>query len=250
MKNILVTGSNGFIGKNFLKKLIFLNVNILEFNRNNNEEELREFIIKSDYIFHFAGEVRPNIDDISLEKSNTVLTEKIIQILNDNNKKVPILFTSSIHAKTLKNKYGITKRESEILIEKYSYENNVGSCIYRLPHIFGEECKPNYNSVITTWIYNKIRNLDISVFDRDIKMKYIYIQDITDEMLLKLNNIKVELEYCEPKVYFDTTLGEVVDYINEFKNDFDEDKCDYENNEFKKKLFMTYQFYLNKFNQS
>ena len=120
--------------------------------------------------------------------------------------------------------------------------------IYRLPHVFGEACKPNYNSVISTWIYNSINNLEINVFDRSIEMHYVYVQDVVDEFLSILETKKSSEIYIEPKKIYQTTLGEVVDFINEFKINIMNENYFIENNEFKQKLFKTYQDYLNRVN--
>ena len=243
MNNILVTGSKGFIGQNLIKQLE--NKNILEFNRKDSIDKLEELVLRSDFIFHFAGEVRPNSSDNAFIESNVTLTQKLIQILEKNNKKIPILFTSSIHAKLLKNEYGKTKRESELLIESYSKNNNIDCFIYILPHVFGEDCKPNYNSVISTWIHNSIKNLEITIYDRDIQMSYVYIQDIITEFLTNLDQKEKEL-YNEPKKIYKTTLGEVVDYLEKFNNNLnqlDDYVC---SNEFEEKLYNTYMYYANK----
>ena len=58
--NILVTGYNGFVGKNLvysLRKNKKLNIT---FGKENSFEDLELFIKKSDIIFHLAGENRNN----------------------------------------------------------------------------------------------------------------------------------------------------------------------------------------------
>ena len=241
MLNILITGSNGFIGKNLIQALAKNSkVNILTFTRENSLADLEEVIKKSDFICHLAGEVRPHSSDDDFNASNVLLTQSIVEILERLNKKVPILLTSTIHAKLLKNEYGKSKRVSETLIEEYSKGNDVKCFIYRLPHVFGEGCKANYNSVISTWIYNSINNLEINVFDRSIEMHYAYVQDSIDEFLEIIESRDSTL-YIEAKSVYQTTLGEVVDYIHEFKKNkntnisFD--------NAFKQKLYQTYQDY-------
>ncbi len=249
MLNILVTGSKGFIGKNLLKKLTLLeNINILEFNRNDTEIYLEECISKSDFIIHLAGEVRPTSSENEFKNSNVLLTSLILEILKKQNKIIPILLASSIHAQLLKNEYGKTKRESELLIENYAKEYNINCFIYRLPHVFGEECKPNYNSVISTWIYNSINDLQINCFDRSIEMQYVYVQDVVDEFLSILELKESSEIYIAPKKIYQTTLGEVVDFIDEFKVNVLNDEYKIVNNEFKEKLFQTYQDYLNRIN--
>jgi UDP-2-acetamido-2,6-beta-L-arabino-hexul-4-ose reductase len=241
MYNILITGSNGFVGKNLIQYLTNNNeINILTFTRDNTLNDLENLIKKSDFIFHLAGEVRPDSSEDDFNKSNAILTKSIVDILEKLGKKIPILLASTIHAKLLKNEYGKSKRVSEKTIEEYSINNKIQCSIYRLPHVFGEGCKANYNSVISTWIYNSINNLDVNVFDRSIEMHYVYVQDIVKEFLenLKTNNSKL---YKEPKYIYDTTLGEVVDYINEFKETSNE-LVEFDN-EFKQKLYQTYKDY-------
>ncbi|MFW2602104.1 NAD-dependent epimerase/dehydratase family protein, partial [Aliarcobacter butzleri] len=246
MLNILVTGSKGFIGKNLLKKLDNNNYNILEYNRDDFFETLEKQIIQSDFIVHLAGEVRPNSSNDDFKSSNTLLTQNLIDILRKHNKNIPILMASTIHAKLLKNEYGKTKREAELLIENYSKETDVKCFIYRLPHVFGEGCKANYNSVISTWIYNSIQNLEINCFDRNIEMHYVYVQDIVDEFKSIVDNQVSNEIYIEPKKVYETTLGEVVDFISEFKQNIK--SKDYKSNglEFKEKLYETYLDYYRK----
>lgn len=240
MLNILVTGSKGFIGKNLLKRLASAKFNILEFNRCDSLGTLEKLIIKSDFIVHLAGEVRPNATSDNFKNSNTFLTESIISILKKHNKHTSILMASSIHAKLLKNEYGKTKREAELLVENYSKDTNTKCFIYRLPHVFGKGCKPNYNSVISTWIYNSIHNLEIKIFDRNIEMLYVYVQDIADEFISIVENKTSQDIYAKPKIVYETTLGEVVDMINEFKDNIKVKNYKPNDSDFKQKLFDTY----------
>ena len=249
MHKILVTGSKGFIGKNLLNSARNdINIDILEFNRNNTVEELNNLITKCDFIIHLAGEVRPNSSDTDLINSNIFLTKSILNMLEEQKKVVPILLASSIHAKSLINEYGRTKRESEILIEQYSEKNKINCFIYTLPHLFGEGCKENYNSGISTWIYNSVNNLDINVFDRNIQMHYAYVQDVVNEFLLRLKMKNSKQLYFDPKIVFSTTLGEVADLIHEFKVNILNENYKIKNNDFKEKLFQTYKDYYKKLN--
>jgi UDP-2-acetamido-2,6-beta-L-arabino-hexul-4-ose reductase len=247
--NILVTGAQGFIGTNLVKQLSKIeDVTIFEFNRDNSLDDLKNIMGSIDFIYHLAGEVRPKSSDEEFQKSNANLTKNIIDIIESKNKKIPLVMASSIHAKFQKNAYGITKREAEIALEEYAKRNSTPVWIYRLPHVFGEGCKPNYNSVISTWMYNSIRDKEIVVFDREIPMTYVYVQDVVHELVEMLNFNKQETnsEYIEPKVTYETTLGEVVNFITEFK-DRKEDGYIY-NDAFRNKLFITYLDYLNEKN--
>lgn len=240
MYNILVTGSNGFIGKNLFKKLNSRDFNILEFNRNDTLETLEKQIRQSNFIVHLAGEVRPNSTNDDFKNSNTLLTQNIIDIIKKIDKQIPVLMASTIHAYLLKNEYGKTKREAELLVENYSKEISTKSFIYRLPHVFGEGCKPNYNSVISTWMHNSINDLEINCFDRNFEMHYVYVQDIVDDFISIIEIQVSEDIYIEPKKVYETTLGEVVDLLAEFKTNIKSKDYKIINSEFKQKLYNTY----------
>ncbi len=246
-ENVLITGAKGFIGSNFKKKLKSVdNVEIFEYNRGTQWEELESYIEKINFIFHFAGEVRPKSEDGEFRKSNSELTSRLIDLIEQKNKKIPILMASTIHAVLLKNEYGKTKREAERYLEAYGKRNNTPVWIFRLPHVFGEGCKPDYNSVISTWMYNSVHNKEIFVYDRSIAMTYVYVQDIVGEFMDCLMSKQKGSEgpvYIEPKITYDTTLGEVVDYIAEFKENIDNADYDISGDGFKKKLFTTYKSY-------
>ena len=57
--NILVTGSNGFIAKNLISRLLNNNYKIIKFDKGHTLIDLEKKIIKSNVIFHLAGENRP-----------------------------------------------------------------------------------------------------------------------------------------------------------------------------------------------
>ena len=243
MKNILITGARGFIGTNLISRLSQnTKLNLLEVVRETKVEELESLIKKSDLIYHLAGEVRPNSNDSSFRESNLNLTELILKLIKKNNKKIPILYTSSIHSDISVNEYGRTKKASEILIENYAKINNVKCNIYKLPHVFGEHCKPNYNSVITTWIYNTVHNLEVKVYDRNIKMNYVYVQDLIKEFSDCLDNFSNEI-FVESEYIYSTNLGEVIDFIEEFKENANNEKYIIGKDGFKGKLLDVYKHY-------
>ena len=84
---ILITGSNGFIGKNLLFKLISQKKHqIFQFNRRDSLKKLQKFINKADIIFHLAGVNRP-VNQKEFIISNVDLTKNIIKYLNNKKKK-------------------------------------------------------------------------------------------------------------------------------------------------------------------
>ena len=151
--NILVSGANGFIGKNLCLKLNengFLD--IIQIHRDSNEDDINEGLDNAEIIFHLAGVNRPENESEFIE-GNTVFTENIIRKLIERNKKTTIIFASSTQAED-NNAYGESKLRAEDIIKEYSINSGAKYYIYRLPNVFGKWCKPNYNSFIATFCHN------------------------------------------------------------------------------------------------
>ena len=218
-KTVLVTGSEGFIGKNLIIRLQELDsVVIKSFDKEDNIETLKKYLQESDFLFHLAGVNRTeNVEEF--EKVNAGLTKDIINILGEKNKKIPIAITSSIQAE-LDNPYGKSKKMAEDELIKYSEQNNVPVYIYRLPNVFGKWSRPNYNSVVSTFCYNISHNLDIMISDAEKELELVYIDDIVDEFVKLLSS---EVEDIEKRFYkinriFKITLRELADKIYQIKD--------------------------------
>lgn len=242
MKTILVTGSKGFLGSTFIKELQDNHcVNIIEFDRSCSINSLSEKVMDADFIAHFAGEVNPNCTDEEFITSNAGLTDSLIKEVSMAGKSTPILFTSTIHAINPKNAYGKSKQAAEIALAHYAQESQALVWLFRLPHVFGPGCKPNYNSAISTWIYNSINDIDINVYDRSIKMNYCYSKEIAKQFsqLIYCEASSGGLKEMQPDRIYPTTLGCIVDLIRAIKlSQFNP------RNDFESRLLDTYQSYL------
>ena len=179
--NILITGSNGFIGRNLKFSLLEKNFNIFEFNRNDNLNKLENLIEKSDIIFHLAGENRPKKTKL-FKVNNIELTNKICSILNERKKKLKIIFTSTTQIKK-NNLYAKSKLECEKILIKYKKQTNNSISILRLPNVYGKWSKPNYNSVVATFCYNIIRNKKIKVHNKKNYVNLYYIDDLLNKFM-------------------------------------------------------------------
>mgnify|MGYP001437138321 CR=1 FL=1 len=155
---VLVTGSSGFIGKNLLVHLKYTtNYEVITFNRNDNQTDLRDKIKKSNFIFHLAGVNRPETENEFSE--NASLTKKLIKILKEEKLSLPIIYTSSSKIQN-NDAYGKSKLHAEELLKNYQKVNKCPVIIYRLTNVFGKWCKPNYNSVVATFCHNIANNLE------------------------------------------------------------------------------------------
>ena len=223
---ILITGAKGFVGKNLYYHLIENDYkNIFCSDINTTYEELEHMVLDSDLIFNLAGVNRPKNDNEF--KTNSSYLEDIINILEKNNKKTPIMLSSSIQS-DLDNLYGKSKKEAENILVDYSYRNNIYCFVYKFPNIFGKWSKPNYNSAVATFCYNISRNIDININDENAKLQLVYIDDVVKELEhiadFICNDINFNNKFnLEQKIYtvdtvYNTTVGEVANMIYKFKN--------------------------------
>ncbi len=184
--NVLVTGSNGFIAKNLIVGLKNLNYNVFKFDKKNNLEQLKNKIVKSDIIFHFAGENRSN-NKKDFFKNNVNLSKQISEIIIKNQLKKKIIFSSSTQVlNKTKNVYVKTKLLSEKALLHCTKKTKSVISIYRIPNVYGKWSKENYNSVFATFAYNISRSKKIKIFNSANKIKLIYIDDLIELFLKEL----------------------------------------------------------------
>ena len=216
---ILVTGANGFVGKNLIAELMNRGYKeIFKFSRETDLAVLDTYSKECDFVFHLAGVSRPK-EEREFMDGNYELTGKLLGFLKKNDNKSPVLFTSSIQAE-LDNPYGRSKRAAENLLSFYSKETGAKAIIYRLPNLFGKWCKPNYNSVVATFCHNIARNIDIQINNPNAELTLCYIDDVITEFIRVLEGNDSRNEnglYLIPETH-KTTVGEVAEKLFSFKN--------------------------------
>lgn len=236
---VLVTGSNGFIGKNLCLFLKERNYEVLTFDRDT-AESLSSLVSKCDFVMHLAGINRPKTED-EFKTGNVSLTEELINLLKKDGRKIPLLISSSIQAER-DNPYGKSKKEAEDLVFAYGKETGAKVYVFRLDNAFGKWCRPNYNSVVATFCYNVAHNLDIQINDPKALIRFVYIDDICDEFISCINKESTN-DYLRVSTYYDVTIGDLASYLKSFKDS----RSDLEvpmMSGFKKKLYSTYLSYL------
>lgn len=236
---VLVTGSNGFIGKNLISHLSEIeNVEIISYDKGDTFDKIVNLIDEIDFIFHLAGVNRPT-NTSEFYEGNADLTKLIVDLLKDKN--IPIIITSSIQAER-DNDYGKSKKQAEDIAKNYKY-----SYIYRLHNVFGKWCKPNYNSVVATFCNNIANDLEITVNDSNTELELIYIDDIIKEFINVMNGNKPSDQidnicYINPR--YKVTLGKIVELLHEFKKSMNSIYVPATGDDFVKKLYSTFISYI------
>jgi UDP-2-acetamido-2,6-beta-L-arabino-hexul-4-ose reductase len=213
--NVLVTGANGFIGKNLIIRLNELGISTDKFTRSNSIVDLQKLIKKSDFVVHLAGENRPK-DENDFQVVNSELTSLICDEIRLINKNISIIFASSSQAEK-DNLYGKSKLNAEISINNLTNDTGISSYIYRLPGVFGKWCKPNYNSVVATFCHNISNNLPIHVSDPNFELNLVYIDDVVEEFIQVIQGRRSSESIQSVQPEYKIKLGNLCTQIQNFK---------------------------------
>ena len=240
---ILITGANGFVGKNLVVELRNRGFNdIFEFDVDTDSELLDKYTQNCDFVFHLAGVNRPEKPE-DFMAGNFGFTSVLLNKLKEYGNKAPVLITSSIQA-AYDNPYGRSKKAGEDLMFAYSRETTAAVFVYRLPNIFGKWCRPNYNSAVATFCYNIANGLAIQVNDPAVVMNLVYIDDLLNSFVEKLNNQTSHAEFEEVQPIHTITLGEIANLVHQFRDSRATLQIADMQNAFEKKLYSTFLSYL------
>ena len=279
--NILVTGSNGFIGKHLMEALSRRpSVEAIGYDLGTSDAILEEGLRRAGVIFHLAGVNRPqNVEEF--KEGNANFTQTLCERLLSLGRTPLFVLSSSIQA-ALDNPYGISKRAAEQAVEDYANKcarlvssdadlpaprSPLFAAIFRLRNVFGKWCRPNYNSVTATFCHNIAHDLPISISDPSRELELVYIDDVIKAFLGTLESRgeqgvgsteagslppvpRLPSEITAPCSFpsvprsFKTTLGEMAALIRSFRESRKSLLLPSLDDEFTKRLYATYLSYL------
>lgn len=221
---VLITGANGFVGKNLQLHLAERkDVEVVCFTRANEVGQLPVLLHGVDFVFHLAGVNRPE-DPAEFVAGNADLTVALCQALEGmaeaTGRKVPVVFSSSTQA-ALDNPYGASKRAAEDALFALQRTQGVPVHVFRLPNVFGKWCKPNYNSAVATFCHNVARDLPIKVNDPAAPLTLVYVDDVLQCFIQLMDGADAALDadgFAALAPQYSTTVGEVARLIQSFKD--------------------------------
>lgn len=213
---VLITGSSGFIGRNLRAQLeVRKEFEALVHGHESTESDLRHAVAAADFICHLAGVNRPD-DAAEFARINTGFTQTLCDAVRSAGRAVPIIFASSVHVER-DNLYGRSKLAAEKLLLRYSEETGAPVYIFRLPHVIGKWCRPNYNSVVATFCHNIARDLPIEIADPAYPLNLVYIDDLVDTFAGIMLAGTPKGPYCDVVPSYPITVGELAEQLREFR---------------------------------
>lgn len=243
--NILVTGAKGMVGTSLVNNLKNIrdgknktrpNLHIDEiysYDIDSTAEELEEYCNKCDFVFNLAGVNRPQNQEEFMQ-GNFGFASTLLDTLKKYNNKSTIMLSSSIQA-TLQGRfgdseYGRSKKAGEELFFDYSLETGAKVAVYRFPNLMGHS-RPKYNSAVSTFCWAVANDEKFTVNDRTTELELLYIDDLVEGMFDLLEGKEKHCEYDGVEAIEDkngrysyvpithkVTLGEIVDLLEQFKN--------------------------------
>ena len=242
--NILVTGSEGFIGKNLIAELrANAEHEIFTYDKNTDPDLLDSYCAEANFVFHLAGVNRPK-ESAEFMEGNFGFTSTLLNTLKKYDNRCPVMISSSIQAE-LNNPYGESKKAGEELLHAYGEETGSKILVYRFPNVFGKWCLPNYNSAVATFCHNIARGLSITVNDPEVSLTLVYIDDVVKELIRALDGQENRVgAICGVPTTHRVRLGKVVELLNSFKASREERSVPDMSDAFTKKLYSTYLSYL------
>ena len=272
--NILITGAKGMVGTSLCNNLKAIrdgknktrpNIKIdeiYEYDIDSSKDDLDRYCRDASFVFNLAGVNRP-VNKEDFMKGNFGFASELLNLLKKHNNKAPVMLSSSIQAtlsgRFTNSEYGMSKKAGEDLFFSYAEETDSKVAVYRFPNLMGHS-RPNYNSAVSTFCFSVANDKPFTVNDRNTELELLYIDDLVQGMFDLLEGkekhcefdgvetvLKKEGRFCTVPLTYKVTLGEIVDYLEEFKTQpisLLMPKCP--EGSFKKKLFSLYLTYLPK----
>lgn len=204
MEQILITGSNGFIGSKLKSRLIELNYDIIEVN--SSDGDISDFnSIKNinfeniSHVFHLAAKTFvPDswINPQEYYKVNSFGTLNVLELCKRYNKSLTFISSyiygqpeslpvSEEHKLNPNNPYAHSKFMSEQFCEFYAKQFNVDITVIRPFNVYG--LGQNKKFLIPLIIDQAMNNNEIKIKDLSPKRDYVFLEDLIEALILTIN---------------------------------------------------------------
>ncbi|MGV1004081.1 MAG: NAD-dependent epimerase/dehydratase family protein [Candidatus Nanopelagicales bacterium] len=175
---IAVTGAAGFIGWHVRCAIRSrwggdaIALDIAEFA---DPELLARELAQADAVIHLAGVNRAPSDD-EVAAANPALAQQLVTALEAAGRVIPVIYGNSIHSLG-DSVFGRAKRAAAGIL--FAWGERVGAPVVDvvMPNIFGEHGRPNYNSVVATFVHTIAAGGQPRVVD-DKELPLIHVQRI------------------------------------------------------------------------
>jgi len=212
---IVVTGADGFIGRNLRWRLRELgHDDVVALTRATPVERWEERLRGAGFVFHLAGVNRPP-DPALYDAGNAGVTDALCRALARSGSDATVVYASSTQAE-LDNPYGRSKRAAEERLFAHARERGSAVHVFRLPNVFGKWSKPDYNSAVATFCHRIARGEEIVVHDAAAPLRLLYVDDVVAAFAALLGQRDAPGGFGEAGPIHETTVAELAATIRGF----------------------------------
>jgi len=239
MMKIGITGSQGLLGWHlscFFKTIKDVEIKRAHKSEFESEKKLKEFVQDCDTIIHCAGMNRG--DDSIVSDTNITLTKRLVNALSESLVK-QVVFTNSTHIER-NTSYAQSKLECASLLRNWALQSGNTFTDIVLPGVFGEQGKPFYNSVVSTFCYH-IANNEIGKIDHDSEIEVLHAHQVS-QIIWKAITEKTnsQIRPLGRKITVSALLNKIIELAKSYRSNIVPDLRD----DFDLYLFNTYRSYL------
>lgn len=211
-RRIVVTGADGFIGKNLMVRLAERGFDACPVVRNTPEHEAAALIEGAEVIFHLAGANRP-ADPARFMTINRDLAAWTARHIAAGGQR-PLVVVASSAKVDEDSDYGRSKLAGEQAMLALGHAATVS--VWRLPNVFGKWARPDYNSAVATFCHNLARGLEITLDDPLSPMRLLFVDDLIDQWLELIDQPHPAAGIVAPGHVHDTSVGELASLLRTF----------------------------------
>ena len=181
LPRVVVTGAAGFVGWHTQVRLRALGgFEVIPINHEDFAgEALAQAVADADVVIHLAGINRAS--DTELEFGNLALGERLVETLKAAGSQASVIFADSIHSAS-DTPYGRGNRAAGEALQAWGAANGAKITVARLPNLFGEHGRPNYNSFVATFA-SRVAAGQLPEINVDHPIPLMHVQDAVADMI-------------------------------------------------------------------
>lgn len=167
---VLLTGAGGFLGWHTRARLHALTGHEVVAVGREQWAELATYAKGVDAILHLAGVNRAT--DAEVEHGNIDLAREVAEAARTSGSAPRIVYANSIQAGN-DSPYGVGKGTAGELLAEVAGELGSACVDVRLPNLFGEHGRPQYNSFVATFVHAVIDGETPQITDRPVELLHV-----------------------------------------------------------------------------
>lgn len=237
MSLVAITGANGFLGWH-TKCAAFsygLNSKSIPLGINFSLQTTIKILEQANLVIHLAGVNRGS--DAEIQQGNIQFAQQLSEALFlCKHPPQSLIFANSIQANN-GSIYGEAKKSASEILEITCNKLNIDFVNVHIPNVFGEHCRPFYNSVTATFCHliSKNQNPEVLI-NKELTM--VHAQDVADYLFGKISTEIFE------SLFWRLDVIDLMKEIQNLSDHYSRGVIPDISNKFNKNLFNTYRSYL------